>query len=118
MFGGYQFNPLFALEGGYRDLGEASSRSAAAQVEGFDVFAVAGIPAGPLRVFGKLGAIYRDTSTRIFDSHRGLNDDGLGLAAGAGLEFELGSLALRGEIEYLDVLEETWMYTVGGTFTF
>jgi len=47
-----------------------------------------------------------------------LDDDGFDFSAGAGVEIELGSFGIRGEVEYLDVLDETWLYSVGATFTF
>jgi len=116
IFGGYQFNPIFAVEGGYVDLGSPSNSGIKVEPYGLDLFAVAGIPLGPIRGFGKLGAIYWDADTLVSD-HK-FNEDSFDFAGGVGLEFELGSFAIRGEVEYLDVLDETWMYTIGGTFTF
>lgn len=118
LFGGYQYSPIFAVEGGYRDLGKPSSGDASTQADAFDAAAVAGVSFGPLRVFGKLGGLYWDSTTRIKGTGLSRSDDGFGLAAGAGLEFELGSMGIRGEVEYLDVLDGTWMYSIGGTFTF
>ncbi|WP_169307087.1 outer membrane beta-barrel protein [Ferrimonas sediminicola] len=116
IFGGYQFNGLLAIEGGYVDLGSPSDSGSEVDPYGLDLFAVAGIPLGPMRVFGKLGGIYWDSDlTQDGDK---ISDDGFDVAAGAGLEFELGSFALRGEVEYLDVLDGTWMYTIGATVTF
>ncbi|USD39143.1 MULTISPECIES: outer membrane beta-barrel protein [Ferrimonas] len=116
IFGGYQFNGLFALEGGYVDLGSPSSSGTKVDPYGLDLFAVAGIPLGPVRAFGKLGGIYWDSD--LTDDGDKVSDDGFDVAAGVGLEFELGSLAIRGEVEYLDVLDDTWMYTIGATITF
>ncbi len=116
IFAGYQFNPIFAVEGGYRDLGAPTAGTAKVDPYGLDLFAVGGIPLGPIRGFGKLGGIYWDSDTK-YDGLKS-SDDGFDFAAGVGLEFELGSFAIRGEVEYLDILDETWMYTIGATITF
>ncbi|SHH74710.1 Outer membrane protein beta-barrel domain-containing protein [Ferrimonas marina] len=116
VFAGYQFNGVLAVEGGYRELGSAENSLVKTDPYGIDVFVIGGIPLGPLRGFGKIGGIYWDNDTDFADTS--ISDDGFDLAAGLGLEFELGSFAIRGEVEYLDVLDETWMYTLGATFTF
>ncbi|MEE4294541.1 MAG: outer membrane beta-barrel protein [Xanthomonadales bacterium] len=118
LFGGYQFTEVFALEGGYRDLGKSASRTASTETEGIDVVGVVGLPVGPVRVFGKLGAIYWDSSTRLLDDAVRLNNDSFDFTGGVGLEFEFLSIGIRGEIEYLDVHDDTWMYSVGATLTF
>lgn len=117
IFAGYQFTPIFALEGSFRDLGQTSSNTAKTDLQGLDVFGVAGIPLGPVRVFGKLGGIYWDADTLIYGENRD-GKDGFDFGAGVGVEFELGSLGLRGEVEYFDLLSDAWMYSIGATFTF
>lgn len=116
IFGGYQFSGLLAIEGGYVDLGSPSDSGTKIDPYGLDLFAVVGIPLGPVRVFGKLGGIYWDSDIDIGDTSS--SDDGFDAAGGVGLEFELGSFGIRGEVEYLDVLDGTWMYTLGATITF
>ncbi len=116
IYGGYQFSGVLAIEAGYVDLGSPSDLSTSVDPYGLDIFAVAGIPVGPVRIFGKLGGIYWDTDLKYFEEK--ITDDGFDLAAGVGLEFELGSFAIRGEVEYFDILDKTWMYTVGATITF
>lgn len=118
ILGGYQFSPLFAMEGSYRDMGSVSSRLAETSSRGFDLTAIAGIPLGPLRAFGRIGGTYWESDTHIRQERTGLDDDGFGFIAGVGAEFELGSLGLRAEVEYLDVLDDAWMYSIGMTFTF
>lgn len=117
LFGGYQFSPLLAVEGGYRDLGSTSEGIVGIDLQGFDLFAVAGVPLGPLRVFGKAGAIYWDSDGRVgrLDS---FSDDGFDWGLGAGLEMEIGSIAVRGEVEYFDVLDGSLMVSGGVTLTF
>lgn len=117
LFGGYQLSPLLAVEGGLRNLGTLSSGRVKTDFNGIDAFAVAGVPLGPVRLFGKLGGIYGQSDTRIKGGVK-FSNDGFDLGAGAGLEFELGSFGLRGEAEYFDALDGVWMYSVGATFTF
>ena len=117
LFGGYQLTPVLAVEGSYRDLGTTSANGIRTNLDGFDAFALAGLPLGPLRVFAKLGGIYWQSDTR-FPGDATRSDDGFGWAAGGGVDLEIGSLAVRGEVERLDVLDGSWMYSVGLTLTF
>lgn len=116
-FAGYQFSPVFAVEGSFRDLGKTSSNTARTDLQGLDLFGVAGVPLGPVRIFGKLGGIYWDADTLIYGENRD-GKDGFDFGAGAGVEFELGSFGLRGEVEYFDLLSDAWMYSIGATYTF
>ena len=117
IFAGYQFNAIFAIEGGYRDFGKPESNLTKTDLNGLDVFALAGLPLGPIRLFGKLGGVYWEGETTI-SGIKVSDDDGFELGAGVGLDFELWKLAVRGEVEYFDVFDDTLMYTVGATFTF
>jgi hypothetical protein len=117
IFGGYQFNSIFAIEGGYRDFGKPETSITKTDLNGLDVFGLAGLPLGPIRLFGKLGAVYWEGDTTISGVSVS-DDDGFEFGAGVGLDFELWKLAVRGEVEYFDVLDDTLMYTVGATFTF
>ncbi|MGE0624376.1 MAG: outer membrane beta-barrel protein [Pseudomonadales bacterium] len=117
IFGGYQFNGLFALEGGYVDFGKPSNSDIEVDAYGLDAFAVVGIPLGPIRGFAKGGGIYWDAEATLFDEFEA-DDDGFDFAAGVGLELELFGLGVRGEVEYFDIADEVWMYTLGATFTF
>jgi hypothetical protein len=117
IFGGYQFNGLFALEGGYVDFGSSSNDFLDLDVYGIDAFGVVGIPIGPIRGFAKAGGIYWDAEAEVLDIFNA-DDDGFDFAAGVGLELEILGLGVRGEIEYFDVADSVWMYTVGATFTF
>jgi len=112
-FGGYQFGGLLAIEGGYVDFGKPSDGPLNVDPYGLSAFAVLGLPLGPVRVFGKLGGLYWDV-----DASDGSNDDGSDLAAGVGLEFELASFAIRGEVEYFDVADDIYMVSIGATYTF
>ncbi len=117
IFAGYQFNGFFAVEGGYVDFGNPSTDNIEVDAYGLDAFAVVGIPLGPIRGFAKGGGIYWEAETTAFDVFD-VDDDGFDLAAGVGLELELFGLGIRGEVEYFDIADEVWMYSLGATFTF
>ena len=112
-FGGLQLSGLLAIEGGYVDFGAPSSGTLEVDPYGLDAFVVLGLPIGPIRAFGKLGGLYWDA-----DVSGGNNDDGTSLAAGLGLELELASFGVRGEVEYFDALVGIYMVSVGATYTF
>ena len=121
VFAGYQFNGLFAVEGGYRDLGTPDDNlpsfgNTEVDPTGIDIYGVFGIPLGPVRAFGKAGVIFWDAD---IDTEVGSgDDDGSDLGVGVGLEFEVLSIALRGEVEYFDIEDGVYMATLGATFTF
>jgi hypothetical protein len=116
IFAGYQFNEVFAIEGGYVDFGSPSNDDISVDSYGLDAFGVFGIPIGPIRGFAKAGGVWWDSDIDAFDFDE--SDDGVDLAAGLGLEIELGSFGVRGEVEYFDFASNVWMYTVGATLTF
>ena len=119
IFGGYEFNRSFSLEGGYASFGEAVVDYAFwNEYEKFEasalyVAAVGSIPMGPVSLFGKVGLAhwfvdYTDDSWNSFgyiwtDSATGINPMfGFGVKVDAGNAF-----ALRGEFErFLDVGDE------------
>ena len=80
LFGGYQYNPNFALEGGYTDLGKFDARrdvtapvvgsvSRNMRMAGFDLAAVGIIPVqNGFALFGKIGAMYTMTRSSISTS--------------------------------------------------
>ena len=113
LFAGYHFLQFFAVEGGYRDLGTLESDGAKIKPTGWDVAGLAGIPLGPVYLFGKLGLIRWDADTNFAN-----DDDGTDYEVGIGASIDLWKIQLRGEIEYLDALEGSVMYTVGGAWRF
>ena len=113
VFGGYQLIGLLAFEGSYVDFGSPSAGDLKVNTTALDLFGVVGLPVGPVRLFGKLGAVYWDA-----DIKGGEDDDSTDLAAGLGLEFELASFGIRGEVEYFDALDDVYMLSVGATYTF
>ncbi|MGI9308900.1 MAG: outer membrane beta-barrel protein [Gammaproteobacteria bacterium] len=119
IFGGYQLNGWLAVEGGYVDFGAPDDSAQGIEVDpwGLDAFAVAGIPLGPVRLFGKLGAVYYNADVDI-SGFESFDEDGVEIAAGVGAEIELFSLGVRAEIEYFDIEDDILMYSLGATFTF
>jgi OOP family OmpA-OmpF porin len=77
LFGGYRYNPNFALEGGYTDLGKFDARrdvtapvvgsiSRNMRMSGFDLAAVGIIPMqSGFSLFGKIGAMYTMTRSSV-----------------------------------------------------
>ncbi|MGI9308901.1 MAG: outer membrane beta-barrel protein [Gammaproteobacteria bacterium] len=114
---GYQINPTWAIEGGYVDFGQPDEGMFEVDPTGVDFFGVGGFLMGPMRIFGKLGLIswnYDVSASGTF----GYDDEGIDVAAGVGLEFELFSLGVRGELEYFDIADGIQMFSVGATYTF
>jgi OmpA-OmpF porin, OOP family len=129
LFGGYAFNPYFAIEGAYYDGGDASVDILVGSVDtsntGFNLSAVGRIPAGEsFAVFGKIGyAFYKQESS----SFRFLNitvpgqsesDQALSFGVGASYTFNQ-KFELRLEYETLSVSDGGYdAIMLGGAFKF
>jgi hypothetical protein len=113
IFAGYHFLQFFAVEGSYRDLGSVSDNGFTADTTGWDIAGLAGLPIGPVYLFGKIGAINWDA-----DTNAGPNFDGTDFEVGIGASIDIVKVQLRAEVEYLDVLDGAVMYTVGGAWRF
>jgi hypothetical protein len=126
IFGGYNFGiiPLLdlAIEGGYRDLGSPSANiagsSVGVEVDGLDLFGLAGLTFGPFGVFAKAGFISWDASATIDNLEA--DDDGTDPAYGIGAKFQIGSVAVRGEFEMFDIdgTDDVYMWSLGAAWTF
>ena len=125
IFAGYNFGivPLIdlAIEGSYIDFGEGASAiqdgNATVGVKGWDAFGLAGIKLGPIGVFAKAGAIAWDSESQILSNKQ--DDSGSDPAYGAGVRFQIGSLAVRAEYELFDIDESEIEYvSVGAAWTF
>ena len=114
VFGGYQLNPNFAVEGGYFDLGRHSysgttsggAYSGNTRSHGLNLDLVGTLPVTDrLSVLGRIGAIYaktRDSSSSAFappsTANRSSNDTSM--KYGVGLQYAItDALSLRGELE-------------------
>lgn len=120
IFGGYQFNKFFGLEGGYVDLGKAEASgsitdpvfgtfSGTAEFETWGVFfsAVGTLPIGQsFGIFGKVGAAYTDseatltgTSSLLGSGTLSESDNGTDLTYGVGANFNIQNFSIRVEWE-------------------
>jgi OOP family OmpA-OmpF porin len=120
LFGGYQFNPYFGLEGGYFSLGRFAFNSTLVppgtlagqmKIMGLDVDAVGTWPMTPsFALLGRVGAQYakvRDTFSGT-GSAAGIAGNpskrALNFKLGLGLQYEITrSVLLRGEVEHFRV---------------
>jgi hypothetical protein len=120
LFAGYHFLQFFAVEAAYRDLGSPSTNILGSDVEvsptAFDIAGLAGIPLGPVYLFGKLGIARWDGDVTVDGSK--ISDDGTDIEAGVGLSVDVLKIQLRGEIEYIDAADGVLMYSVGAAWRF
>jgi len=125
IFAGYNFGVVpmidLAIEGSYVDFGEGASEiqggNASVGVKGWDAFGLAGVKLGPVGLFAKAGAIAWDSESEIRSNK--LDDSGSDPAYGAGVRFQIGSLAIRGEYEVFDIdVAEVEYVSVGAAWTF
>ena len=106
IFGGYKFNPYFAVEGGYADFGEISASFGGSTVtaESDAVFAAAvGIlPVGKrFSLFGKAGLFFWDITAS--GPAGTASDDGTDALLGIGLNYDITEQwAVRAEFESYD----------------
>ena len=107
IFGGFKFNPNFAVEASWVDLGEVSASSplgsASVEVDGFGVAAVGMIPINPqFSVLLKVGAYMWDASGGGLAS--GSSDDGTDVMFGAGVGWSFtNNFGVRAEWERFDI---------------
>jgi hypothetical protein len=114
----------FAFEANYINFGESSAPSVSvggpfeAKAEGFALFGVGILPAGPIELFGKVGAARIDSKGNVgavfFD------DKATEFAYGVGAQLRLGGFAIRAEYEKFDtdVIGDLDLISVGFTYTF
>jgi len=128
IFGGYKFNPNFAIEGAWIDLGEVSASdgvvNVAAEVDGFQIAAVGMFPINPkFGIFGKVGVFMWDVSATAsapgFGSAQA-SDDGNDIMFGAGVNWNLTTrFGLRAEWERFDIDgDDVDFISIGAQFNF
>ena len=114
LFAGYKFDLPgidLGIEGGYVDFGKpdfgVEVADVAVDVEldptGFNLWGIAGIEAGPIDLFAKLGYIFWDLEASVPGTSVNESDDGSDIGYGLGVGFGLGPLQLRGEYEIYDI---------------
>ncbi len=129
LFAGYKLDlPVLTLgvEGGYVNLGEPEIPVSGIpgltefgiETTGINLWGTAGIEAGPLDIYAKLGYISWDAEFSV-DGFGSVSDDGSDSAYGLGVAFGLGSLEVRGEYEVYDFDgTDVSMLSVGLAFYF
>jgi OOP family OmpA-OmpF porin len=124
VFGGYKFNPNFAVEGGWADFGEISASVGTATVtaesDALFISALGAIPLGKrASIFGKIGLFFWD-ATIAGTGIAPISDDGSDIMFGAGFGFDFTSqFAMRAEWEVYDLDgDDISMLSVGVQFTF
>lgn len=114
LFAGYKFDLPgidLGIEGGYVDFGKpdfgVEVADVAVDVEldptGFNLWGIAGIEAGPIDLFAKLGYIFWDLEASVPGTSVNESEDGSDIGYGVGVGFGLGPLQLRGEYEVYDI---------------
>lgn len=108
LFAGYNFDlPVVNLgvELGYVDFGKPEIDTNFGQIEldptGVNLWGIAGVDAGPIDLFAKLGYITWDVEATGLGTSD--SDDGSDMGYGVGLGFGLGGIKIRGEYEMYDI---------------
>lgn len=118
IFGGYNFTPNFAVEGGYTDLGKITGNNGAGNVSvtanGVELAAVGKAPVGSgFGLFGKLGLSMMQAKNSGFNGAFD-NTTSTQLLAGVGATYAINSqVALRAEYETRQVKFSGTKDTVG-----
>ncbi|NVO07516.1 MAG: outer membrane beta-barrel protein [Rhodoferax sp.] len=115
IFGGYQFNRNFAIEGGYFNLGKFSYRAASPtgtlngtyEVDGLNLDLIGTLPLSErFSAFGRIGAQYANTrdsfsgTGSLTPADRNPSKRDTNLKVGVGLQYDISpSMQLRGEAE-------------------
>lgn len=128
VFGGYTFNPNFAVELAFVDGGKPDERFGAGQVEvavdGLNLSAVGRLPVNDkFSVFGKLGFASYDVEAKgrigntVVASESGSDED---LSYGIGAAFNITpAIEVRAEYEAIDVSDGSFsLLSVGGVYRF
>lgn len=107
-FAGYIFDLGgidLGLEAGYVDFGAPEIGTTFGPIEidttGVNLWGIAGVDAGPIDVYAKVGYILWDVEVSGFGES--FSDDGSDLGYGVGLGFDLGKIKIRGEFETYDL---------------
>lgn len=124
VFAGYKFDlPVLDLgvEAGYVDFGAPEIDVLTEQVDieptGINLWGIAGIEAGPVDLFAKLGYISWDIEASV--QGQSISDDGSDMGYGVGLSFGLGAVSVRGEYEVYDVEDaDVSMLSLGIVYQF
>ena len=102
---GWRFLDWLSVEGNYVDFGSGSDTVAGEKIRtdgnGVSISALAFLPVGPVDLFARVGAF--DWSANASTSVGKFGDNGTDVTYGAGAQFRLGGLSLRGEYERFEL---------------
>lgn len=124
LIAGWRFIDWLSVEANYVDLGTSDDKVLDQKIEtdvsGFSISAVGFLPIGPVDLFARVGAINWEADLSAPGLGIRGSDDGTDLTYGAGVQFRVWSLSLRGEYERFDVADADTvdMISVGVTWTF
>jgi len=109
IFGGWKFNPYFAVQADYVDFGESSgavtpSVRGTSDIQGFAPSIVGTLPLGPIELFGRVGMMFYEVDLNLTGG-RVIDESGEDLVWGAGIGFDVldDRLNLRLEYEEIDI---------------
>jgi len=118
---GYMFIPWLGLELAYHDFGSPNDTlkniGAKAEVEDATAWSgelIAQLPLGPVDIFAKGGIVSYDAKIKVRGEEGNFQDspDGEEAILGAGAQFNIGPFAIRGEYEYLDIVDGVDLFTL------
>ena len=118
LIAGFRPLDLFAAELNYVDLGNPASGAQQSKTKALDGFVLLFLPLPVIDIYGKAGLV--SWKTDVSAPALSLSTSGSDFAWGAGVQFSLGSLAVRLEYEALDASElaKPTIVTLGATYTF
>jgi len=118
LIAGFRPLELFAVELNYVDLGKPSVGGQQSKTTAAEGFVLVFLPLPVIDVYGKAGLVSWKTDASA--PALSLSRSGSDFALGAGLQFHLGSLAVRLEFEALNAneLAKPTIVTLGATYTF
>jgi len=119
LFGGWNFNRFFAVQGDFVDFGESSgfvapSVSGTSDVQGFAPSIVGTLPIGPIDLFARVGMMFYEVDLNLTGG-RLIDESGEDLVWSAGIGIDIrdkASLRLEYEeydIEQLDEADALWL---------
>jgi OOP family OmpA-OmpF porin len=122
IFGGFQSEGIFGVEGGYRDLGKIKSTiegyELSVKTTGWDVEAIAKLELSIIRLFAKAGAFFWSADS-AYASYKE-DESGTDFLWGLGAGVSLGPIGVRLEWESMEVseLKNLSMLSLGASLGF
>ena len=124
IFGGFQSESIFGIEGGYRDLGEIKSSSGDHEIRsssnGWDIEALAHLKLSIVDLFVKAGAFFWSSDFSSTYLKNPIEESGTDFIWGLGAGISLGPIGVRLEWEAMEVsgLDNLSMLSLGATLGF